>query len=254
MIVLGLVAPCGERVTAEPNPALLPNLTGRWTMVQVMPALATLPILGDVKVTTTVTSLVDVEQDGASLTLRDAYCSSSVEMTPPLVAMRIPEAFLALLRPAPREASLEARDGGWQFVQPPVTEIRGAVLAHPETDSLPTHAADARVIDQDGDGHPGLTVSVSVAGLVSGDTYVVERLRFSLCGRVTAPDTIIGSIDWQSEQRIVAATDALLLLSYAYRPDRDSTRHLFLMRRTGADGTCARARELLAELLQAAGS
>jgi hypothetical protein len=105
------------------------------------------------------------------------------------------------------------------------------------------------VIDQDGDGHPGLTVPVNVAGLVSGDTYVVQRLRFALTGMLVDADTISGSIEFSSEQNVIAASDALLLMSYAYRPHPNLSRHAFVMRRVGFEWTCETTRERLPSLL-----
>jgi hypothetical protein len=227
----------------------LPDLSGRWAMVQVMPAMTTLPIFGDVELTTIATALVDVEQNGTSLVLRDVYCFTDVQMNPPVAVSRVPERFTASLRPAPRTAVLEPCDAGWRFVQPWVTEVRGAYLADPAYEPLPTDVADPRVVDQDGDGHPGLTIPVAVAGLVSGDTYVVQRLQFALAGTLVDADTISGSTEWSSEQNVIAASDALLLMSYAYRTHPDLTRHVFVMRRVGLEWTCETTRERLPGLL-----
>jgi hypothetical protein len=226
-----------------------PDLSGRWAMVQVMPAMTTLPIFGDVELTTIATALVDVEQNGTSLVLRDVYCFTDVQMNPPVAVSRVPAGFIASLHPVPRTAVLEPCDAGWRFVQPWVIEVRGAHLADLAIESLPTDAADPRVIDQDGDGHPGLTVPVNVAGLVSGDTYVVQRLRFALTGTLVDADTISGSIEFSSEQNVIAASDALLLMSYAYRPHPDLSRHVFVMRRVGFEWTCETTRERLPSLL-----
>jgi hypothetical protein len=226
-----------------------PDLSGRWAMVQVMPAISSLPIFGDVELTTIVTALVDVEQQGTCLVLHDVYCFTDVQMNPPVVETRVPEPFIMSLRPTPRAAALQETDGGWAFVQPFVTEVRGAVLADSEHDALPGDASDPRVFDQDGDGYPGLTVSVAVAGLVAGDTYVVQRLRFALAGRIVGLDTIVGSIDWSSEQNVLAASDALLQMPTAYRPHPDAARHVFVMRRVEDEWTCETTRERLPSLL-----
>ncbi len=226
-----------------------PDLSGRWALVEVMPAISSLPIFGDVELTTISTALVDVEQEGTRLVLHDIYCFTDVQMNPPVVETRVPERFISSLHPAPRAAALEESDGGWAFLQSFVTEIRGAILADPEHDPLPVDPFDPRVVDQDGDGHPGLTVSVAVAGLVTGDTYVVQRLRFALAGRIVDPDTIVGSIDWSSEQNVLAASDALLQMPTAYRPHPDAARHVFVMRRVGGEWTCETTRERLPSLL-----
>ncbi len=233
----------------EADMAVPPDLSGRWVMVQVLPALTSLPILGDVELTMVVTRLVDIEQLGASLTLHDVYCATDLQMRPPVLESHVPERFLRSLHPAPRAAELQAADDGWDLLQPPATEVRGAVLADSESDSLPVDPLDPRVIDQDDDGHPGLTVRVTVAGLVAGDTYIVERLRFALSGHVKDPDTVVGWVDWSSEQHVLAASDALLLSTYTYRPSPDAARHVFAMQRVGSDSTCETACGALPNLL-----
>ncbi len=227
----------------------IPDLSGRWAAVEIMSTIALFPIVGQVELTTIVTALVDVEQQGMDLVLRDTYCFTDVRMSPPVVESRIPDSFMRSLSPAPRVATLQASDDGWTFLQPSVTEVRGAVLANPELDPLPVDAFDSRVTDQDGDGHPGLTVAVTVAGLVAGDTYVVQRLRTALSGWVPDPDTIVGSIVWSSEQNVLAASDALLTLSYTYCLHPDAARHVFVMRRVDRDSTCEAVREELPYLL-----
>jgi len=222
-------------------------------MVQVMPALTSLPLVGNVELTTISTALVDVEQTGTSLVLRDVYCFTDVRMTPGVASSRVPDAFIASLTPAPRLASLESCDGGWCLVQPAVVEVRGAVLGDPFCDPLPTDARDPRVWDQDGDGHPGLTVDVTAAGFVSGETYVVQRLQFSLLGRIVDDDTICGWMSWTSEQDVVAASNSLLRMSYEYRPHPDPARSVFAMRRADPSWTCETVRALLPELLRIAG-
>ncbi len=218
-------------------------------MVQVMPAIASLPFFGDVELTTIATALVDIEQQGTYLTLHNVYCFTDIQMDPPVVETHVPERFVSSLQPTSRTASLEETEGGWSFFEPSVTEVRGAVLADPEHDALPVDALDPRVVDQDSDGHPGMTVQVAVAGLVAGDTYVVQRLQFSLAGRVVGPDTIAGSIAWSSEQNVLAASDDLLRMPTTYRPHPDAARHVFVMRRVDDAWTCETTRERLPSLL-----
>lgn len=230
-----------------------PDVSGRWVLVQAMPALTALPFVGEVELTTLTVSLVDVEQDGVSLVLRPSYCFTELRMNPPLVQSRVPDAFVTCLRPGPRHGALVPGESGWRFVQDSVVEVRGAVLNDPVCDALPESGHDPRVIDQDGDGHPGLTVHVSLAGFVTGETYVVERLTFALDGALTGADAITGTVDWVSEQRVVAASSPLLVMSYRNLPLPDPARHAFAMRRVGSDWTCDTAREREAEILSFVG-
>ncbi len=237
----------------EPQ-AAPPDLAGRWVMVQVMPALTSLPLVGDVTLTTISAAFVEIEQLGMSLQLRDTACFTDVQMMPGVVSSRVPEAFTASLRPAPRFAFLELRDDGWWFVQPSVVEVRGAAIDDPSCTVLPTEAGDPRVWDQDGDGHPGLTVEVTAVGLVAGETYVLQRLEFALLGRIMNDDTVSGSMSWLSEQKVVGASNPLLLMAYEYESHPDSSRSVFAMLRADPSWTCETIRELLPDILRAAGA
>lgn len=228
---------------------LPPDVSGTWAMVQIMPAIATLPFLGDVGLTVIVAAIVDVAQDGTLLTLQDAYCCSEIQMVPSILQSAIPERFVASLTPDVRHATLECDDGSWSFHQPPVVEVRGARLEDPASDPLPADRFDERVFDQDGDGQPGLTVPVCVAGIVCGETYVVQRLQTELLGWIVDGDTIAGRMTWRSEQNVLAASDLLLTLAYTYTLHPDATRHRFLMVRVDADGGCAAVRGRMSELI-----
>jgi len=227
-----------------------PDLTGRWVLVLVMPAAIELPIVGRAQLTTIAALLVDIEQDGARLTLERTYCFQDVRMTPSLVTTEIPDRFVASLAPGSANARLEEMPGGgWRFVQSPCVEVHGACLLDPEREALPTNALDLRVVDQDGDGHPGLTVHVAVAGLLGGDAYVVNRLSTSLEGWILEDGSIAGAVQWTSEQTMIGASDPLLLLSYKYALDPDPAKHFFLLRRIDEPDPCRAIRDNLASLL-----
>lgn len=77
----------------------IPDLAGRWAMVQVYPQIAVLPFAGEVTRTSYVVQLVEIAQDGGTLTMRDSYCLTFVDDGTALVTTGIPTAFMAALRP-----------------------------------------------------------------------------------------------------------------------------------------------------------
>lgn len=245
-VVLLAVSSCLAREVETPS---LPDLTGQWAMVQVMPAIAELPFLGSTMLVTTVYALVDVVQTGAEVVMQDAYCFTDVEMKPPHIESEVPERFMRSLAPAPRLATLEIQEREVLFTQDWVTEVRGARLENPESDPLPVGTYDSRVYDQDGDSHPGLTIPVTALGLVSGDTYVVHRLRYRLAGAVIDSHTILGTMEWSSEQNVLSATDAILMMNYTFRLDPDLSKHRFVMQRIDGSPTCEMLRAVSHELL-----
>jgi len=216
----------------------LPDLAGTWAMVQVYPQAAVLPFAGEVTRTSYVMQWVEIEQDGATLTMRDRYCFTFVDDGTPLVTTEIPASFMAALRPLPRTATLSDQGDEIVFAQPPYLEVRGAVLESAESDALPTDPDDPRVFDQDGDGHPGMTVLVKILGIIEGQTYIVQRVRYALLGKVVEPDRIEGSIEWSDEQTVLEATNALLKVDTIGVPDPDPAKHLFVMVRLQEPLTC----------------
>jgi hypothetical protein len=226
-----------------------PNLGGRWALVEVMPGLADLPIVGHVELTTISALFVDVTQSGSRLALSQTYVFVDVKMSPSVVTTTVPEAFVSSLPVVVRPAELQPAIDGWTLVSKPHTEVRGAHLADPLHDSLPSSPSDPRVFDQDGDGHPGLTVHVRLAGVVSGNTYVVQRLTTALRGSVDDASTITGTVYWTGEENVIAASNPLLKMSYTYTADATSTDNVFVMRRVDGSWTAHTLRDHLSELL-----
>jgi len=218
--------------------AAIPDLSGAWVMLQVYPRIAQLPLVGESTQTSYVVQRVDVEQAGASLAMTDQYCFTVIEESSSLAATQIPEAFMRALRPLPRTATLLEEGGKTLFEQARYLEVRGAVLENPETDVLPVDAEDPRVIDQDEDGFPGMTVNVRLFGLLEAQIYVVQRVQYELQGVVVSPDRVSGLIQWSDEQNVLAATSSLLLAGADSEQDPDPSRHVFVMVRADEEWNC----------------
>ena len=249
LIVLAAMAyPCvgGARSTGEP----FPDLSGRWVMVQRLVAIADLPFIGEVTILTTVGLFSEVCQSRSKLVLQDAYCFTDIDVSTELFVTDISDATMQSIRPDPRSAELRVEEGEIRFVHDWHTEIRGAALDDPVNDELPTYRSDPRVVDMDEDGQIGFTIPAAIVGMFGGDTYVVQRFRYRLEGRLIDPDTIIGTIEWSTEQVILWATDALLMMSFTQIVDPNPTAHRFLMRRTDESWDCDSIREQLGPLLE----
>ncbi|MCK5828545.1 hypothetical protein KAH43_08505, partial [Candidatus Bipolaricaulota bacterium] len=109
---------------------------------------------------------------------------------------------------------------------------------------------DPRLVDLEGDGHPGMTIEASILGLFKGKCYAVQRYRYRLDGTVFNANTIIGLIDWTSEQTVVAATNSLFMESFSDDTDPDPTKHQFVMIRIDETWTCETLREHLSMILE----
>ena len=231
--VLSAVLLVGSAALATP-----PDLEGTWAMLQVYPRIAQLPLVGESTQTSHVVQLVDVDQDGLSLVMTDRYCFTMIEESSVLATTEIPDAFMRALRPSPREATLGEQDDVITFEQAPYFEIRGAVLENPETDELPVDPEDPRVFDQDEDTFPGMTVNVSIFGLIEAQIYVVQRVQYELSGTLSSADRIEGLIRWADQQIVLEATSPLLMAGTESIQDPDPAKHRFVMLRAQEEWTC----------------
>lgn len=249
--VLCSIGCVGQSSDGAGVPAL--DLSGKWAMAQYLVAAADLPLVGQMFIYTTVGVLTQVSQSGSELIMQDAYCFTNAEPSTPLFLTQIPDEVMRSIQPSPRIVRLEYEDTGVLLSQDWHVEVRGAVLDDPANDALPTSSDDPRLVDQEGDGFPGMTIEVELVGLYTGATYATQRYRYRLHGDVIDENTIIGFIEWTSEQTIVAATNDLFLLPFQDYTDPDSTKHKFIMTRADESWTCETLREQLPALLQQLG-
>ena len=227
-----------------------PALEGRWALIQVFPLLAEIPLAGEVEQTSHVALFTEISQDDATLVMNDTYCFTHITTATPIAGTEIPQAFMESLTAQPRYGSLASSDGVLRLEMETYTEVRGAVLSDPDADPLPTDPEDPRIIDQDGDGSPGMSVHVSVLGLLEGQIHVVQRVRYRMSGYVVDENTMIGTLEWSDERTVVGATNPVFLTRSASRPHPDPARHRFVMIRVDDSWACETLRDRLAELLE----
>jgi len=226
-----------------------PDLSGDWAMVQVLVAVADLPVVGQITIDTTVGVITHATQSGSRVVFQDRYCFTEAKPSTWLFRTNIPDVVMQSIHPAPRETRLVLDDCDVRLQQGWYTEVRGAVLEDPVADALPASPDDPRVVDLEGDGHPGMTLRASIFGIFSGEGYAVQRYRYQLDGSVFSPDLIVGFIDWASEQQILAATHSMFMESFTDATDPDPTKHRFVMVRTDGPWTAEMLRDRLPELL-----
>jgi hypothetical protein len=121
----------------------------------------------------------------------------------------------------------------------------------PTRDNYRTPPQRDWVWDQDGDGHPGVTVHMS--GTVRGDGYVVARTVFRLEGVARSPDEVVGLYRAESTvQRMLDSTISVMGVNQSQvesseRPDPNPKNSWFQMVRGADDATCDDVREARAD-------
>jgi len=227
---------CSAAQDAEAGPI---DLSGTWAELQVCSQIEVLPLVGHVTSTSRSLLRATADQSGSGLIFRETYCSTVIDTGSALAKTVIPGAFLASLGELVRPAFLDASGATIQFVQPWYTQVRGARLVDPENDPLPTSPDDPRVLDQDGDGKPGLTVKVTLMGILSGEAYVVQRVRYRMLGTVISAARITGLIEWTNEQVTIGASSPLFGVDTKPTPNPVPEKSYFVMARIPATADCA---------------
>lgn len=247
LLFLLIVGPIHVRPAAGGEPAgdgaSLPDLSGTWAQVQIYSEVVDFPILGKKKRTTMIVLLLRMEQEGRNIKLREEYCATDIESGTRMVSTSLPDAFLRSLGKTRRSAHLEHSDEGIRFVQPWTTDVRGARLENIESDPLPTKADDPRLVDQDGDGKPGVTARAKIFDLVNAEVYAVQRVRYRLTGTVFGADRIEGLIEWSDEHVVLGSSPSLPWTDAPGAPDPEPCRSRFISVRVAPDTDCATLRK-----------
>lgn len=131
---------------------------------------------------------------------------------------------------------LSSTEIGSSFTLDSTFMVKGADLANPETDALPTENDDPRLVDFDDDGHPGYTVHVT--GAANGDLYATERYTYAYAGTVVTNDLISGLIDAHVENTFVESTSVLIPTDTKTKPDEVAEHNFFELIRMDDNFTC----------------
>lgn len=103
-----------------------------------------------------------------------------------------------------QKVELEVKDGTWHLYR----EATPALLGIKGDPSLPLERDKESVnfTDPDKDGHPGVTVHLTIANFIKARLYLTRREIFSYNLKLIDRDTLFGSVLDQSEQFIIDAT------------------------------------------------
>lgn len=227
--------------SATDLPDAFAGLGGSWWETQRFVDRAEMPILGRLQRETTAVLRVEIVQSGSEIAMTSEYCRAEVQAAVSGLTMIFPDAFVGSLLAGKRLARLDGSAGEELvgFEQDWYVEVRGADLDDPASDPLPEAADDPRVFDQDGDGHPGMTVRVDLLGLIRGEVYVVQRVRYRLIGWVESDGgSIFGRIEWEDEQVVIGASSPLLAAGSPGVPVWEDSSFRFV--RAARDDVCDR--------------
>ena len=242
LLSLSLAVAASSAALAQPTADPLPNLSGTWVEVHILSEILSFPIAGRVESTNEGVLRTEIVQTGSALSLDGRCCAIQVTIEGPIASTGIPEAFLAALGEQIRPATVEMNAEGARFILDWHAEVSGACLSDPHTEPLPRSCDDPRVVDADGDGHPGVTLLARVLGVIEGEVYVVQRVRYRPVGTLVAPNRIEGLIEWTGEHVVLGASSPLLAADTPSGPHADPGRSRFVLVRVPPGATCEEIR------------
>ncbi len=140
-----------------------------------------------------------------------------------------PDAFIRNVEVRNRVGVLSGAGPGATFKAGPFVQSFGVRLADPMRDPLPTTEDDPRLIDSDGDGHPGITVMIRHPMVGQGQVFVAQRSIARIEGTVNADGTVSGHILTAPDMYKIGADRWWLKVDSPQRPHPDPAQSPFMM-------------------------
>lgn len=223
--------PDGGDTSDSDTPPMTGEIDGTWAMVETQTALV--EVLGALLEQRSVSYYRAVIADGKlTVGLCDWRTAGDLYTT----SMR--PALLEALDTFDRDLTVTANGAGFDIATTQGVTTRGVNLSAPLTDTMPTDATDERVVDQDGDTNPG--ISLVITGALQGELYVIHRHKASLTGALESDTRISGRTAWTTDQVILGSTPPTLA-EQDPKPQThpDPSKSTFVMVKAEASDDCA---------------
>lgn len=194
------------------------DLSGTWVARVVGAQIVNAPTVETIHTQNVSYLLVTISQNGADLVMDGHYCDR-LEINPPdaLVPVIVPAAWAHTEKMVNRKGTFTAgTDGVSTLAMSEYVELAGA-LPGPATDPLPKNASELsalQVIDEDGDGNPGITIVLNGQS-ISGSLYTVQQQTTTISAIAVASDRVEGSLTFDSLQNILASNPSSIAALYA---------------------------------------
>lgn len=228
-------APATSTPTTEAAPLPGAELVGRWAHYDVV-------AYEDDLLKTLIISygFNDFAEVDGQIVDQASFCSSEQRTDQP-IRTSLSDAATQAIQPPPVAVELETVDGELRIHRPPTPTPVGIRLDDPFVEALPTDPADPRIVDDDGDGRPGITVTIEVSDDLTGELYIARREIFSYDATLVEPGRITGVVTDESEQLVIGASDPAFAISPAnWRQHPDLSKSPIILVRVDDDWDCDR--------------
>jgi hypothetical protein len=118
------------------------------------------------------------------------------------------DAAVQAIKPRVQEVELYRKDGIWHLYRPATPSLLG--IDGDPSKPLSNDPKDPLLTDPDNDGHPGVTVQISVGKMFKGEIYLIRREIFINYLTYNNNGTLSGYVIDKSEQFVVGASKKIL--------------------------------------------
>jgi hypothetical protein len=112
------------------------------------------------------------------------------------------------IKPRVQEVEVLQKEGAWHLYRPESPSLLG--IEGDPMKPLSTDPNDPNLTDPDKDGHPGVTVQISVGRFFRGEIYITRREIFSNYLTLNNNETLSGYVVDRSEQFVIGASKKIL--------------------------------------------
>lgn len=149
----------------------------------------------------------DFIADGDALIEFDEFCHAEHLANQNMTSSFSDAATQAIL-PRTAEVELFQEDGAWKIWRPQTPTLIG-IDGDPDQ-PLSMDPDDPNINDADGDGKPGVTVSVKIGGFLDAEIYIARREIFQSDLTLHSNGSLRGRVVDDSEQLVIGATHSFL--------------------------------------------
>ena len=169
-----------------------------------------------------------------------SFCFSEQRTDQP-IETSLSDAATQAIKPPPAPVEVDVVDGVLRIRRAATPTPVGIRLDDPANEPLPTDPEDPRIVDDDGDGNPGITVNIRVTDDITGELYIARREIFAYEAFLTEPDVMTGTVTDNSEQLVIGASDPIFASSPAnWGQLPDPSKSPIILQRVDADWDCER--------------
>jgi hypothetical protein len=146
--------------------------------------------------------------EGKKLIQSDRFVHAEQKLSRKRAESVFGDAAVQAIKPRVQEIELFRQDGVWHIYRPESPSLLG--INGDPMKPLSTNPNDPDLTDPDNDGHPGVTVKISVGKFFRGEIYIIRREIFSNYLTLNNNGTITGYVVDRSEQFVVGASKRIL--------------------------------------------